>query len=113
MKTRNKDSPIVYICSPYSGDIARNTELARRYSRLAIDRGCVPITPHLYLPGILSEETEREKAIQIDLRLLAACQEIWVCGNEISNGMRREIDRARGIGLPVRHIKEDEINVRD
>ena len=42
MKTRNKDSPIVYICSPYSGNIARNTELARRYSRLAVERGCVP-----------------------------------------------------------------------
>lgn len=113
MKTRNKDSPIVYICSPYSGDVARNTELARRYSRLAIERGCAPITPHLYLPGVLSEETERETAIRIDLRLLSACQEIWVCGTVISDGMRREIDRARSIGLPVRQIKEEEINVRD
>ena len=30
--------PIVYICSPYSGDVERNTEKARRYSRFAVDQ---------------------------------------------------------------------------
>ena len=30
MEIRNKDSPVVYICSPYSGDVERNTEMARR-----------------------------------------------------------------------------------
>ena len=60
MKIRNKDSPIVYIASPYAGDVKRNAEMARRYSRYAIDQGCIPITPHLWLPGILSEATERE-----------------------------------------------------
>ena len=39
MEIRNKDSPVVYICSPYSGDVERNTEMARRYSRYAIDNG--------------------------------------------------------------------------
>ena len=29
--------PLVYICSPYSGDIAGNTEKAKRYCRFAID----------------------------------------------------------------------------
>ena len=47
VEIRNKDSPVVYICSPYSGDVERNTEMARRYSRYAIDNGYVPITPHL------------------------------------------------------------------
>ena len=113
MKTRNKDSPIVYICSPYSGNIARNTELARRYSRFAVERGCVPITPHLWLPSFLSEETERELAIAIDLRLVSVCQELWVCGDVISTGKRREIDHAKAIGMPIRHIKEEELHVRN
>ena len=68
MDTRNRDSPVVYICSRYSGNIERNTDLARQYSRLAVERGCVPLTPHLLLPQFLSEETEREKAISLDLR---------------------------------------------
>lgn len=47
---KNRDSPIVYICSRYRGDIAHNMAMARRYSRYAADRGCVPLTPHLWLP---------------------------------------------------------------
>ena len=32
MEIRNKDSPIVYICSPYSGDVTHNIEMSRRIS---------------------------------------------------------------------------------
>ena len=32
--------PVVYICSPYSGDTERNVENAKRYSRFAVDRRC-------------------------------------------------------------------------
>ena len=53
MKVKNKDSPIVYICSPYSGNVTHNIEMACRYSRFAVDEGCVPITPHLWLPLFL------------------------------------------------------------
>ena len=38
--------PLVYICSPYSGDTEGNTEKARRYSRFAADAGTIPIAPH-------------------------------------------------------------------
>ena len=90
MKVRNKDSPIIYICSPYSGDVNGNLDRACRYSRFAVDEGCVPITPHLYLPLFLSEETERELAISLDLRLMDVCRELWVCGDVISEGMAIE-----------------------
>ena len=109
MDTRNKDSPLVYICSPYSGDIQRNTELARRYSRLAVDRGFIPLAPHLLLPHYISEETERELAISINIQILKRCQELWVCGKRVSEGMLHEITRANELGLKIRNIKEDEI----
>ena len=113
MEIRNKDSPVVYVCSPYSGDVQRNTEMARRYSRYAIDQGYIPITPHLWLPGILSEETERERAIEIDLQLLDLVSELWVCGDVVSEGMKREIDHATEAGIPVRIFQEEIFNVRD
>ena len=31
--------PIVYICSPYSGDVEKNVEAAQKYSRFAVDTG--------------------------------------------------------------------------
>ena len=92
---------------------ADNMAMARRYSRYAADRGCVPLTPHLWLPQFLSEETERDLAINIDLRFLSLCQELWVCGNEPSEGMRRELEQATLAGMPVRFVKEEDINVRN
>ena len=112
MKSRNKDSPIIYICSPYSGNVQHNIEMACRYSRFAVDEGYVPITPHLYLPLFLSEETERELAIDLDLRLMDVCSELWVCG-EISEGMRSEIAYARKRNMTIRFFKEEEAYVRD
>ena len=110
---KNRDSPFVYICSPYSGDVERNTELARRYSRLAVKKGFIPLAAHLLLPQFISEETERELAISLDLKILECCREIWVCGGTISEGMKTEILYARTLGIPERSIKEEEINVRN
>lgn len=109
---KNRDSPIIYIASKYAGDTARNTKAARRYCRYAIDKGCIPIAPHLLLPQFLSDETERGLAIAIDLRLLSLCEELWACGG-ISEGMRREIDYAKKAGIPVRYIREEDIHVRN
>ena len=91
----------------------QNTEMARRYCRYAVDQGCIPLAPHLLLPQFLSEETERDLAISIDLRFLSLCQELWVCGSELSEGMQRELEQATLAGMPVRFVKEEDINVRN
>ena len=39
--------PLVYICSPYSGDIKKNTNNARRYCRYAVDKGVIPMGERL------------------------------------------------------------------
>lgn len=106
-----RDSPIVYICSPYSGDVEKDTEAARQYCRYAADRGFIPLAPHLLFPQFLSEETERELAIRMDLKLLAVCGSLWVCGERVSEGMHREIEYAKAAGIEIRYVKEDELNV--
>ena len=47
--------PIVYICSPYAGDIHANVEAAKRYCRFAITKRCIPIAPHLLYPQVLDD----------------------------------------------------------
>ena len=42
--------PIIYVCSPYAGDIESNVQAARRYSRFAVESGYIPIAPHLLFP---------------------------------------------------------------
>jgi hypothetical protein len=97
--------PIIYVCSPYSG----NVEKAKRYSRFVVDEGGIPITPHLYMPSFLKEESERDLAIFMDLELLTRCSEVWVFGEVLSAGMQIEIDRAQQKGKTIRYVGEEEI----
>ena len=101
--------PIIYVCSPYSGNIAGNVEKAKKYSRFVVDEGGIPITPHLYMPSFLKEESERDLAIFMDLELLTRCSEVWVFGEVLSAGMQIEIDRAQQKGKTIRYVGEEEI----
>ena len=35
--------PIVYICSPFSGDVEENVKAAQRYSRYAVNKGFITL----------------------------------------------------------------------
>ena len=45
------------------------------------------------------------------LALLALCDEVWIFteNGEISSGMKREIEEARRLGIPVRQLDLEEI----
>ena len=99
--------PLVYICSPLSGDVEQNQENARRYCRYAVDTGCIPIAPHLYFPQFMSDEEEHDLATFMDIVLLSKCAELWVFGETISRGMAMEIEKAKRKGQPIRYFTED------
>ena len=106
-KEKKKFRPIVYICSPFSGDVEGNTLKARKFSRFAVDMGAIPLAPHLLLPQYMNEKTERDLAMQMDMIFLAHCLEIWVFGSFISNGMEAEITRAKQKGIKIRYFTEE------
>lgn len=93
---------LVYIASPYAGDIERNTKMAIEYCRYAASCGVVPVAVHLLYPLFLQENNpaEREQGIKMGLRMLAACEELWAFGDRISEGMRREIAEAESWVFP-------------
>ncbi len=72
--------PIVYICSPFSGDVETNVANARRYSRFAVDKGYIPIAPHLLFPQFLDDDNpqERELGLFFGNALMSKCAEVWV-----------------------------------
>ena len=78
--------PVVYICSPLSGDLEGNQEKAARYCRFAVDAGYIPIAPHLYFPRFMDDANPRERdlALFMDIVLLTKCAELWVFGDTIS-----------------------------
>ena len=88
--------PLVYICSPYGNGEEVNIETARRFSRYAYENGVIPITPHLMFPQFMKDDgKEREDALRFDLILMGKCQEVWVLGDRISEGMKEEVQRAK------------------
>lgn len=98
--------PLVYVCSPYSGDVEKNTQDARRYSRFAVDEGAIPLTPHLMLPQFMEDDSERELALFMDLIFMGKCDELWVFGGRISEGMKAELNRAKARRMPIRYFNE-------
>ena len=109
MKANKEKMPLVYICSPFSGDTDRNLKEARRYCRFALAKGGVPIAPHLLFPQFMKESTERELAMRMDLLILERCDKIFVFGKRASSGMQAEIAYAEKRKIPIRFITEDEL----
>ena len=69
-----------YICSPLSGNISGNIENAKRYARYIFKCGMAPVIPHL-----------------------------WVFGDEITEGMKKEIIFAEKLNIKVKYISEKEL----
>jgi dienelactone hydrolase len=101
--------PVVYICSPLSGDVEGNQHKARRYCRFAVAKGYIPLAPHLFFPQFMEDNDQKERnlALFMDLVLLSKCSELWVFGNYISKGMSIEIARAQRKQQNIRYFSED------
>lgn len=97
---------LVYICSPFSGDVENNVIKARTYSRYALDRGNIPIAPHLLFPQFMSDESERRLAMHFNYVLLGKCEEVWVFGDYVSQGMAEEIRIAENRNMKIKYIGE-------
>ena len=100
--------PVVYICSPLSGDLEGNQEKAARYYRFAVDAGCIPIAPLIYFPQFMNDNDRKERDLApfMDIVLLSKCAELWVFGERISSGMSIEIEKAKRKGQLIRYFTE-------
>jgi len=105
---------MVFICSPYAGCIKGNVQNARQYSRFAYLSGYMPITPHLMYPQFLNDKqtNERLDGMDMGLRLLDLCEELWVFGDRYSTGMQREIAHAISRFMTIRYFDRDCIEVK-
>lgn len=101
--------PIVYICSPFSGNVEANVKAAQSYSRFAVDEGFIPIAPHLLFPQFLNDDkpAERQLGLFFGNALMSKCSEVWVFGNIISAGMKTEIKRAKWKNYRLRYFSEN------
>lgn len=98
--------PLVYIYSPYAGNIERNTYRARAFSRFAVEKKYIPIARHLLCPQYLDEETERWLGLKMGIVFMGKCEEVWVFGDVISEGMAAEIEKAKRMRKKIRYFTD-------
>ena len=103
---------LVYVCSPVRGDTTENLKKANRYCEYVAGCGHIPIAPHLAWQGFLQEDIpgNREKALAMGLKLIDYCSELWVCGDEISQGMQGEINAAEKLNKPIMYVLQERID---
>lgn len=97
---------LIFVCSPYSGDVKENTWIAAEVCK-AIQRktSYLPVAPHLYFPQFLNDnvQSERKAGIEYGLELMDKCVAVIAVNKdgEMSAGMKKEVKYARNNGKPV------------
>lgn len=118
--------PLIYLASPYTSRLARDTDrsyeesrrfdVAREVAHLLHAAGYLVFSPIAYSHQFVSEfsnvggcwDTWKEW----DCRLLSLCDEVWVLtlsGWETSRGVRAECELARSLGKPVATIAANDL----
>lgn len=98
----------MYICSPLRGDVERKIQKANGYCRFAVREGVLPFAPHAIFSGFLDDiiPEERQMGVTLGLEILKRCEEVWVIGDRISEGMEAEILVADQLNIPVKYFDE-------
>lgn len=103
-----KKKALVYICSPLSASTPEGVRLNMLKAREQMEvvseiYDCRAIAPHAILPEYLDDQNpeERELGLKFGLDLLRICKMMVVCGDVISEGMKREIEAAKELGIDI------------
>ena len=102
---------LIYVASPYAGDIETNIAFAKAACRFVKNEGHAFFAPHLLYPQVLHEDNpaDRQLGLAMGKEMLAKCDELWAFGDFISPGMAGEMETAAQRGIPVRYVPAQEI----
>ena len=116
-RTRNQpENKKVFICSPFRPE-GKNDEEKKIWSVIdimiamlacdnAVERGYLPLCPHLYFPYLFlnGDPIERDLGLRFGKEWLDECDEIWVVGDQITEGMAEQIEYATELGKPMENV---------
>jgi len=105
----------VFICSPLrtktKKGIKENQKNAQIYAKFVYQKGYFPIFTHIYFDLFAPElkdnnPKQRKKIINMGLLLLKSCDELWIFGDIISEGMKQEIKFAKKNKIKVKQFNK-------
>ena len=97
---------LVFICSPYAGNMDANIRNTRRCSRFPMGAGVVLLAPYL-LPQCMLDWKEQNPAMFMDKVFIGLCGQVMGFGSIRFGGMKAGIARAERKRIPVRCFTED------
>ena len=101
----------VYICSALTGNLKASLRRAKRYAEYALKCDTAPVVPHFYTLCLDAEQPENmELCLKAGQSLLWFCDEMWICGDEVTPQMYSQIQFCKHLNIRTRRIREDEIN---
>ena len=97
------ERPFAYVCSPFRGDVEKNTARAREYCRQVYEAGYTPLAPHLYFTQFLNDDYPKERVagMEMGVALLPLCRVLVFCGSDITEGMKAEMQHAQRLGVEI------------
>ena len=100
----------VYVCAPIGGNIEENLKKVKTYTEYALRCGTAPVVPHFYALCLDDNDPkDREIGLAAGLSLLWFCDELWLFGDTVTEGMRAELQFCKNLNIRVRKITENEI----
>jgi len=103
MSTKTHDkSPVIFIESPYAGNVVTNVEYAKAAMLDSIKRGETPIVAHLMFPRAMDDgdPRQRELALRMCRTLRTRCDAVaFYVDLGTSDGMRRAMEEAAIDGI--------------
>lgn len=88
-----------------------NLAKVKQYTEYALKCGTAPVVPHFYALCIDdNDQTERGIGIAAGLSLLWFCDEMWIFGDKVTEGMQGEIQFCKNLNIRIRYVNENEIS---
>lgn len=106
--TRTAKNKLIFVCSPLRGDYEHNIRRANGFCRFVYTKGGTPLAPHAIMTRFLDDRIshERKAGMEMGLRLLDICDELWAFGTRLTDGMSVEITEARKRGKPICYFND-------
>lgn len=100
----------VYIAHALSGMWDEGVRISKEYALQAALLGYMPIVPYVLMDGVLDDNNpyDRDLGMLLDAKQLRNCDEIWLCGEKISGGMKKEQEIAALLHLTEKRFTNPE-----
>jgi hypothetical protein len=78
-------------------------------------QGSIPINPFRLFDYFLGDRVERDKIRAANAEMLSRCDQVWVFGETLADGVLMEIAQARSENKPIRYFNIDNhaYNIRE